>query len=335
MARDGVDGENDLVRLPSFRVLKIASCVLLLFFTVSATIFTEASKREDGTYAYDTFVIPCVVEAVKLVVSSALLARERVVHAHSRAPLGFTVRGFAAYSFPALCYFVSNNCMFYIIRYLGASTFQIMNNLKVLSTGVFMYVFLDRKLSWAQWKALIMLVIGCMVTQLNAKAVEGDDAENRSTLAGYALVLTSAVASGAGGVFSERLLKGKGADQQKANGVGASIHWQNMQLYVFGLLFGVISLRMDAKKSASSPGGNIFDGFNAYAYATVATLAICGLLVSFILKYLDNVAKCFCAALSMLCVALLDSAMKSETIPLSVVLGIVLTALALEQYNLS
>jgi len=90
-----------------------------------------------------------------------------------------------------------------------------------------------------------------------------------------------------------------------------SIHWQNMQLYVFGVLFGVVTLRMDANW-ASVPGQNPFHGFNAYAYATVATLAICGLLVSFILKYLDNVAKCFCAALSMLCVSLLDSTMKHE-----------------------
>ena len=319
---------------PSFRLLKVASCVLLLFFTVSATIFTEASKLEDGTYSYNTFMIPCAVEAVKLVASSAMFVHKRTVRGESQTPIGFTIRGFVAYAFPAFCYFVSNNCMFYIIRHLGASTFQIMNNLKVLSTGVFMYVFLDRKLSWMQWKALIMLVIGCMVTQLRPNAVEGSHAVNQSVSAGYALVFVSAVASGAGGAFSEMLLKGTGSEKQKLSSKEDSIHWKNMQLYVFGLMFGVVSLRRDAK-SASLSDRNLFDGFNTFAYATVATLAICGLLVSFILKYLDNVAKCFCAALSMLCVALLDSAMKHEMIPLRVTLGIVLTGLALEQYNLS
>jgi UDP-sugar transporter A1/2/3 len=57
-------------------------------------------------------------------------------------------------------------------------------------------------------------------------------------------------------------------------------------------------------------------------------------LVSFILKYLDNVAKCFCAAVSMLCVAVLDSALRREAIPLRILLGVTLTGLALEQYNL-
>ena len=319
---------------PFFGLLKRASCVLLIFFTVSATVFTEASKVENGTYPYNTFVIPCAVEASKLAFSSYMLISTRLTRTAPKK-LGFTLQRFAAYAFPALCYFVSNNCMFYIIRHLGATTFQIMNNLKVLSTGVFMYVFLNRKLSWLQWKALIILVVGCMVTQLSETENEASLADSRSSLlVGYILVLTSAVASGAGGAFSEKLLKGKGFEQWGLKDSEDSIHWQNIQLYVFGLFFGLVSLRMD-ENGAAQAGRSVFHGFNTYAYATVTTLSVCGLLVSFILKYLDNVAKCFCAALSMLCVALLDSAMKHQAVPLRMMLGIVLTGLALEQYNLS
>lgn len=313
-------------------VLKLGSCVLLLFFSVSATIFTEASKLEDGTYPYNTFMIPFAVEVVKFLFSSALCLHQRLSRRKS-IPFSLSFRTFATYGFPALCYFVSNNCMFHIIRLLGASTFQIMNNLKVLSTGIFMYVFLDRKLSWLQWKALIMLVVGCMVTQLNKKVDKAEHEDNYSTLAGYSLVLLSAAASGAGGVFSEKLLKGNVGKQQTAERGNVSIHWQNVQLYAYGLLFGAISLHTDMGSTPS--GRNLFYGFNAYAYATVTSLAVCGLLVSFILKYLDNVAKCFCAAVTMLCVAILDSAMKHEMISLGVGLGIILTGLALEQYNLS
>ena len=237
---------------PSFGLLKRASCVLLIFFTVSATVFTEASKLENGTYPYNTFVIPCAVEALKLAFSSYMLMSTRLT---STAPkkLGFTLQRFAAYAFPALCYFVSNNCMFYIIRHLGATTFQIMNNLKVLSTGVFMYVFLNRKLSWLQWKALIILVVGCMVTQLSETENGASLADSRSSLlVGYSLVLTSAVASGAGGAFSEKLLKGKGFEQWGLKDSEDSIHWQNIQLYVFGLFFGLVSLRMDENVAAQA-----------------------------------------------------------------------------------
>ena len=104
---------------PSFRLVKITSCILLLFFSVSATIFTEASKREDGTYPYNTFVIPCAVEAVKLMASSVFFLLESLTW-EKRSLSGSSLQSFVAYSFPALCYFVSNNCMFDIIRYLGA-----------------------------------------------------------------------------------------------------------------------------------------------------------------------------------------------------------------------
>jgi UDP-sugar transporter A1/2/3 len=58
-----------------------------------------------------------------------------------------------------------------------------------------------------------------------------------------------------------------------------------------------------------------------------------GLSVSFVLKYIDNIAKCFVAAVSMLCVALLHTSMHGETIPIRLIVSIVLIFFALEQYN--
>ena len=79
-----------------------------------------------------------------------------------------------------------------------------------------------------------------------------------------------------------------------------------MQLYAFGLLFGFVSLCAEPNFCFT----NVFDGFNLFAYATIAVWAACGLLISFILKYVDSVVKCFGAAASMLCVAILDAVMK-------------------------
>ena len=315
----------------SLNTLKLLSCVLLLFFTVSATIFTEASKLESGAYPYNTFVLLFAAEVLKLLTASTMLAFE---HASRKSKVSFiSMHGFWRYSIPAFCYFVSNNCMFYIIQHLGATTFQIMNNLKVLSTAVFMQIFLGRRLTWMQWKALMILTIGSMVTQLSGEVNQVSTAST-SPLIGYSLVIISAMAAGAGGVFSEKLLKNKLTIESKnACEQEVSIHWQNMQLYVFGVMFGLISFQMGASGSVSP--SNLFRGFNSFAYATLGNLVVCGLLVSFILKYLDNVAKCFCGALSMLCVAILDAAMKRAAIPLRIVLGFILTGLALEQYNLS
>lgn len=314
----------------STAVLKFGSCFALLVFSVTATLFAEASKLPNGMYPYNTFMIPLAVEACKLTASTLFLLRERRSVLMSTSMVTFadiTTAKTVMFAVPAFCYFISNNCMFFIIRDLGPSTFQVTNNLKILSTGVLMRVFLGRTLSWLKWKALIILVIGSMVTQLNTVSLDEprSTSVNGTTFA-YSMVCVSAFAAGAGGVFSERLLKS--IDRGEIND---SIHWQNVQLYSFGALFGIFSLytnQVDVSKG-------LFAGFNAFACATVAALAICGLLVSFILKHIDNVAKCFVAALSMICVALLDTAIKHEPVPLHLILGILLTCIAVEQYNLS
>ena len=295
---------------------KAASCSALLFFSVAATLLTEASKSEDGTYPYNSFMIPCTVEAMKLFVSTLLLVSTSL--REGSFPFTFALSKFVSYSLPALCYFVSNNCMFYIIRELGPITFQITNNLKTLATGVLMRLFLGRHLSWLKWKALILLVLGSVVSQL-----ESSSAVKVSSF-GYTLVVVNSFAAGAGGVIAEKLLKDKNVGKD-------SIHWQNMQLYFFGLLFGVAS---SISSATSTDFSSIYVGFNIWAYATILSLTAAGLLVSFVLKYLDNFAKCFVAALSIVVVAVVHSTLKQEGIRLNIVIGLLLTCMALEQYNL-
>ena len=105
--------------------------------------------------------------------------------------------------------------------------------------------------------------------------------------------------------------------------------------HFFTFWFRVRSLITIHDAAANISPSNVFRGFNSFAYATVIPLATCGLLVSCILKHLDNFIKCFCSAFSMLCVALIDSAMKNEAVPMHMLLAIVLTGIALEQYNSS
>ena len=301
--------------------IRISSCIALLFFSVAATILAELSKSEDGQYKYNTFLIPLSVEVIKLTVSALSMPYTNNARDISK---NFSLRTFGSYSVPALCYFISNNCMFYIIRELGPTTFQVTNNLKTLSTALLMRFVLSRKLTWLQIKALVILICGSVVTQLKASN-RGEQHRVDSMQLGYVLVFVNAFAAGIGGVYSEKLLKGT-----SVAGRIESIHFQNCQLYFFGICFGFISLVTGRTTGLS----NVFEGFNVAAYATIAVLAACGLLVSFILKYLDNIAKCFVGALSMIAVGLLEVSVSSHSVPLQLSMGIVLTTIAVEQFNL-
>ena len=296
---------------------KVLSCLVLLFFSVSATILAEASKGPDGVYPYDAFAVPLCAEIIKLGFSLSL----SVPFVSKRKESSFP---FIYYALPAFCYFVSNNCMLFIIRELGPTTFQITNNLKTFSTAVLMRLVLSKHLSWQQIKALVLLVCGSIITQLCEK--EEDVSPRQSELfAGVAFVVINAVASGLGGVFSEKLLKGKTVGSEQ------SIHVQNSQLYLFGVLFG--SLSLFSRSKSNSETSHLLHGFNLAAYATVVALAINGILVSFVLKYLDNIAKCFVGAFTMIIVGTIQSLVSSETISMHSAIGIILTCLALELYH--
>lgn len=303
----------------SLLIAKIASCAALLIFTVSATVLTDLSRAVDGTYPYNTFVIPCAVEAAKLLVSTVMLFTTHIL-GHS-VRLSFSYSGFLSFALPAFCYFVSNNCMFYIIRELGPTTYQITSNLKVLSTALLMRACLARKLSWTKWKALVLLVLGSVVAELT----DDDGKHLRGSFLGYFAVISSCFISSLGGVLSEKLLKGT-TDLHLSD----CIHWQNIQLYFFGVIFGLFSLVFLSDFNVSD---GVFHGFNFAAYAAVTALMLSGVSVSFILKYMDNIAKCFVMAASTLCVAWIHTSLKNENISLRLLSSIALTFLALDQYN--
>ena len=164
----------------------------------------------------------------------------------------------------------------------------------------------------------MLLALGSAVTQLRVNCAH----KEKSSLFGYSLVLCNSLAAGSAGVLSEKLLKGE--DGGKAN----SIHWQNMQLYFFGLIFGLWP-----SLTVTENQGALFHGFNAWAYGAVACLAVGGLLVSFVLKYLDNFAKCFVAAFAVIFVSVAHATLRHETLSLELVVGVSLVCMALEQYN--
>ena len=109
----------------------------------------------------------------------------------------FSFASFLLYCVPALCYFISNNCMFYIIRELGPTTFQITNNLKTLSTALLMRFVLSHKLTWTQVKALVLLACGSIVTQLQpASQPLREHNQGDFVSIGYVAVCVNSLAAG-------------------------------------------------------------------------------------------------------------------------------------------
>lgn len=328
LARDGKTLDDELVRdaTPNEKKgdekekallwIKVSSMLSYLVLQVAGTIFASLSKDGADDYPYDPVVLMCAMEVTKFVVSAVILATSRACGGEE--PVTLSAKRFGAFALPGLCFFVSNNCMMLIIQELGPSTYQITNNLKILSTGVLMWLLLGRRLTSLQWRALVLLLLGSVTAEIT------DSNQLRGSVFGYVLVVLNTFVAASGSVLSEKLLK-----SSNEGPATDSIHWQNMQLYFWGIICGVIPIVWKGEVMKNG----LFVGFNSYTWAALVIMSFAGLTVSFILKYLDNIYKCFVSALSMLVVAIIHVSIEHETMPLRIIISIALVSLALELYT--
>jgi solute carrier family 35 (UDP-sugar transporter), member A1/2/3 len=125
-------------------------------------ILTTASKV-DGEYQYNFATIPFISEVLKLGISSLLLQRERRV---GNPKITVSIGTALLYITPSLIYLVHNNVQFFTLRYLDPATYQVLGNLKIVTTGLMLWLFLGKQLSKLQWIALALLTAGATVSQV-------------------------------------------------------------------------------------------------------------------------------------------------------------------------
>eukprot|EP00793_Prasinoderma_coloniale_P006610 PRCOL_00001440-RA len=216
---------------------------------------------------------------------------------------------------PSLLYFVNNNVAFWCLHFLDPGSYAVLIQLKVATTAVaFRAAFgRTRPIGARRWAALLLLLLGCAASQLRTSV--------RETLAqplmGYVLVLTQCTISAVASIYTEWLLKRS----------SQSIYLQNLQMYVYGTLFGLAAL---ASKGLTPV--DLIEGWNAAAFVSMGLLAFSGLTVSAIMKYADNLVKVFATAGSMFLTSGLSALMFSTPVYATQLAGIVVASVALYIY---
>lgn len=248
-------------------------------------VLVMLSKNESGKLEYSSVSSTLLSELLKIVISSCL-------YALSPPPqkVKFDTRKTLEYAAPAAIYFVNNNLVFAILSRVSATTFQLLSQLKTVFTGLLFRFFLGRKLSTFQYLAIWQLACGTAVSQVpECLNVSATASEQHDSVIGLLFAVVSCLLSAFGGVYSEKLLK----DQPKD-----SIHWQNIQLYAWGILFNMVGMLVNNSGAVAERG--FFDGYNMWACVVVVNNALNGLAISAILKYADNIARVYAHACAML-----------------------------------
>ncbi|XP_059634312.1 CMP-sialic acid transporter 1-like [Cornus florida] len=295
---------------------------LLTVLTSSQGILTTLSQSNGG-YKYDYATVPFLAEVFKLLVSSVLLWREIKRSPPPRMTTEWkTVR---LYPIPSIIYLVHNNVQFATLTYVDTSTYQIMGNLKIVTTGILFRLFLRRKLSNLQWMAILLLAVGTTTSQVKGCGEASCESLFSSPIQGYMLGILSACLSALAGVYTEFLMK-KNND---------SLYWQNVQLYTFGAIFNMARLLADDFKGGFENGPwwqRIFNGYSITTWLVVFNLGSTGLLVSWLMKYADNIVKVYSTSMAMLMTMILSVFLFNFRPTMQLFLGIIVCMMSLHMY---
>lgn len=333
--------------------------VVVLTIMLSANMLSlTAAKRAaagGGSFQFEFVTVTLVQESCKLAVACFCVNQDQEVRLRpkpSAAGSDFNLQGFLAYGIPALIYCFDNNFQYVILGFLQPAELAILWNFKIFATTLLLSYCLGRRYTWQQWGAMVVLIFGCVATQgpqlldthrLSAATVaepveestlEAASAAQRlglfassltlsdKTIGALLALLGSSVAA-SGNVFCEWLIKKDAKD---------SIHVQNVRLYGFGVIMNLGTLWTKVSLEPTSPihgPRGFFTGYNVYVWVVVVCGALNGILVSFTLRYVDNIAIIFAHALSMILVALLSAEFFAVQLTDSFLLGGALVLAAL------
>ncbi|EKX52627.1 hypothetical protein GUITHDRAFT_101787 [Guillardia theta CCMP2712] len=278
------------------QLIKAAALVGLVFQNTSLILFMKQASitpSEDGKKALTTTVVvmveffkitACILEiAYRRRKSGGLISeiREEIV-GKPRETMMLLV--------PAFMYLAQNNLLFIAVANLEAVVYQVIAQLKILTTAGFSILILERKLTIQQWSSLVLLTIGAAVVQVDNSSpgqVAKKTEANLSSTIGLACALLAQCTSGFAGVFCEKMLKGGSSNMSV----------RNIQLGVPGFVFGIAGVLLTDYTKVTT--GGFFQGYTYLTWIVICLHSIGGLLVTVIMKYADNIAKTIAIGISL------------------------------------
>ena len=197
---------------------------------------------------------------------------------------------FVRLAVPAALYTVQNNLQYFAVSNLEAATFQLLSQLKILTTALFSVLLLGKTLKAAQWGALLLLTLGVALVQLSAMNPAAGDAGasagGSSSFYGLLAVLCACCSSGLAGVYFEKVLKSH----------KVSLWVRNTQLACVGVAFGLAGVV--SRDGAAVARRGFFAGYTPIVWAVVTLQVLGGLVVALVVKYADNILKGFATSLA-------------------------------------
>ncbi|VVC39570.1 Nucleotide-sugar transporter [Cinara cedri] len=284
-----------------------------------------ARTRPGDMFTASTAVV--MAEVVKLAVCLVLVYRtESISWKHFVSLLNNTIVkqpvDTLTVCIPSLVYLIQNNLLYVSTSNLDAATYQVTYQLKIFTTAVFSVLILKRKLLRHQWIALVVLILGVILVQLNNSTDKTQkDHPNQNRIIGLGSALVACCLSGFAGVFFEKILKG----------AEISVWMRNIQLSFVSIPLGfAMAFITDWSKIVNH---GFFFGYDAYIVYLVCLQAAGGLIVAMVVKYADNILKGFATSLAIVVACVFSMYFFDFKISVQFVVGAVLVMLSIFLYS--
>ena len=321
-ARGGADAAVPWYASPMKRA-KAISLAVLMVQNSALTLAMRYSRTRKTAHRYHPSEAVVMSEVVKLIISLALaamaqeprpmagrglLARvaDRYVGAARDA---YAEPGSYVLLVPAALYAVQNNLQYVAASNLEPAVFQVLYQMKVLTTAFFSVVLLKRELKPAQWSAIALLAAGLATV---GSATTGPSAPKPGVnfAVGFAAVFAACCSSGFSSVYFERVVKQRSRPLPRAPPRGRSARdapppakkplsvWaRNAQMATFSSTIATCGALLKDGDAIRARGA--LAGFSPIVWCTVVLQAGGGLCTAAVIAYADNLLKGFATGGSM------------------------------------
>jgi UDP-galactose transporter len=234
---------------------------------------------------------------------------------------------------PGFLYSCHGFLTFFAMGNLSVATFQILFQTRILTTGLFSMVLLDKKLAKQQWAALVVLMLGAVTAEYshpdglangflsnaNKTASEAKSDHFQGVVALVPAIFLSSFST----VFVEKVLKTDSS---------ISMWLRNVQLAIATFCpLVVLAMLIDGESLAKN--GLLHGYTDALAWSLPLSHGIGGLLVSCVIKYANSVIVAFLASAGILAGLLVDWFVFQANLGLPFVGSALLVGVAVVLYN--
>uniref|UniRef100_A0A7S2GWS5 Uncharacterized protein n=1 Tax=Octactis speculum TaxID=3111310 RepID=A0A7S2GWS5_9STRA len=285
-------------------VVKYTSFSLLVLQNSALTCTMRWSRTKPGPLYLTSTAVVCA-ELCKVVVSLALIASEegtllgpfwKTLHAD------FFSKPFECLKLlvPGILYTTQNNLQYVASSRLEPAVFQVMYQVKMLTTALISVTMLKKRLSIKQWGGVTTCMLGLVLVQLSQMGTAPSAVGTRRGIAGneavgYAAILSACTMSGFAGCYLERVLKGS---------MSTSLWIRNLQLATWGFLLSSVNVLVRDRSAVLEKG--FFYGYNRAVWTVIGVQAIGGLLISMVVRYGDALMKGFATGLAIIVTTLIS-----------------------------